>query len=368
MSLHPIETRLASAWPPSEWLEVTVLLAVSGGADSVAMLRAMAALKTAAAGGYPGRIGVAHVNHQLRGGESDADEALVADLCRRLDLPCEVGRVGGLSRFSCQRKWDCPLLTHDSDRVPSRGGQGLESAARRARYAFLQEAAARTGARYVVTAHTADDQAETILHHILRGTGLRGLAGISRARPLGPATLLRPMLCFRRAELAAYLDDLGQPCRQDSSNRDPQFTRNRIRHELLPRLAEQFNPNVAEALVRLGALAGEAQAVVDRWAADLIERWVRPAGPDAVAIDRPGLASQPRYIVRELLIAVWRRQAWPMQAMGFQQWDLLAAMVLPPTASSGGTSAKHVFPGGVEAEVSVGKLRLSRPGELNRLA
>jgi tRNA(Ile)-lysidine synthase len=335
MSLHPLETLLASSWPPAEWQDLTVLLAVSGGPDSVALLRAMVALKT----GGQGRLRVAHVNHQLRPGEADADEALVVELCRRLDLPCEVGHVA-IARAGC-------------------GGQGLEAAARRARYAFLQDAAARSGARYVVTAHTADDQAETILHRILRGTGIRGLAGMARARPLGPATLLRPLLGIRRAELLTYLADLGQPYRRDSSNRELRFTRNRIRHELLPRLAERFNPGVADALVRLGSLAGQAQAALDRWVAELLGRYVRPAG-GGVLLDRAGLASQPPYIVRELLMAVWRRQGWPMQAMGFEEWDLLAAMLLPRPLASVGTAWKHVFPGGVEAEIAGTEMALAR--------
>jgi tRNA(Ile)-lysidine synthase len=335
MSLHPLETLLASSWPPAEWQDVTVLLAVSGGADSVALLRAIVTLKT----GGQGRLRVAHVNHQLRPGEADADEALVVELCRRLGLPCEVGHVA-IARSGC-------------------GGQGLEATARRARYAFLQDAAARCGARYVVTAHTADDQAETILHRILRGTGIRGLAGMARARPLGPATLLRPLLGIRRNDLLTYLGDLGQPYCRDSSNRDLRFTRNRIRHELLPRLAARFNPGVADALVRLGTLAGQAQAALDRWVAELLDRCVRPAG-GAVVLDRPGLASQPRYIARELLMTVWQRQGWPMQAMGFQEWDLLAAMLLPPSASSTETGWKHVFPGGVEAEITDSEMRLAR--------
>jgi tRNA(Ile)-lysidine synthase len=335
MSLHPVEIQLAASWPPSEWRDVTVLLAVSGGSDSVALLRAAAALKT----GGEGRLRVAHVNHQLRPGESDADEALVRDLAAALGLACEVGHV--------------PV-----DRA-AHGGQGLEAIARRARYAFLQEAAAASGARFVVTAHTADDQAETILHRILRGTGIRGLGGMARARPLGPATLLRPLLGVRRAELSAYLDELGQLCRRDSSNRDLRFTRNRIRHELLPRLAEQFNPHVADALLRLGALAREAQTAFDRQVAELLDRWVRSDGPGSLVLDRAALAAEPRYVVRELLMAVWRRQGWPMQAMGFAEWDLAAAMVLPGSASSAAPAGKHVFPGGISAEVMGGAVRLT---------
>ena len=133
-----------------DWDDVSLLLAVSGGADSVGLLRAMVELK----GSGAGRIFVAHFNHALRGAESDADAAFVSELCQRLDLPCETGTA------------DTAQLARDE-------GDGLEAAARGVRYAFLRATAERLGARYVVTAHTADDQAETILHRIVRGTGVK---------------------------------------------------------------------------------------------------------------------------------------------------------------------------------------------------
>ena len=337
-SQHPMEINLAAAWPPEAWRELTVLLAVSGGADSVALLRAMTALKTAG----EGPLCVAHFNHELRGEQSAADEAFVVKLCRQFALRCEVGHARG-------------------DRPASESSDGLEAAARSERYEFLRQTAARLGARYVVTAHTADDQAETILHRIIRGTGIGGLGGMDRARPLGAAaTLIRPLLSVRHAELVAYLDDLGQPYRSDSSNDDTRFTRNRIRHELLPQLAGQFNPGVADALLRLGGLAGEVQAVVDGLVDDLAERCVLPESPGAVQIDAGVLAARPRYLIRELLMATWRRQDWPMQSMGFAQWELLAEMLSACGGSSPGPPSKQMFPGGILAEATEGRLRLRR--------
>jgi len=137
MPLHPFEMRLAAGWPPAAWQDVTVLLAVSGGADSVALLRAMRALKC----GGAGRLVAAHVNHQLRGAESDADESFVVELCRAAGIPCEAGHVP-VDRLTCDT------------------GDGIEAAARAARYDFLARAAARCGARYLATAHTADDRAD----------------------------------------------------------------------------------------------------------------------------------------------------------------------------------------------------------------
>jgi tRNA(Ile)-lysidine synthase len=392
--LHPFESTLAEAWPPSQWADVTILLAISGGADSVALLRAMAALKT----GGAGRLAVAHFNHQLRP-EADDDQQFVVDLCDRLGVTCEVER------------------TAVNDLATQSGG-GLEATARWARYRFLEAVAGRLGARFVVTAHTADDQAETILHRILRGTGVRGLAGMARARPLGHATLIRPLLGIRREELRAYLDELGQPHRSDRSNLDVRFTRNRIRRELLPRLQRRFNPDVVEALLRLGNLAGDAQAVVNGLVAELFDRCVTIDGPNAARIALNGLArvgegaapaepsrrptvaarfsarQEPRppgrqeclphqqeclphqqeclphqqeclpsYLVRELLMAIWRRMGWPLQSMGSVKWEELADMAAPTVPA-----AKRVFPDKVTVEVADGEMRLSKisplpPGE-----
>jgi tRNA(Ile)-lysidine synthase len=329
------ETKLAQAWPPEDWLAVGSLVAVSGGPDSVALLRAMARLAPQAGP----RLVAAHFNHHLRGEEAAADERFVRELCRELSIPLEIGHP-------------------PRDQFPSTRTSGLEAAARHARYAFLEAVASRLGLRYVATAHTADDQAETVLHRIVRGTGIRGLSGMARARPLGPAaTLLRPLLGFRRTEVLEYLDALGQPFCHDSTNDDTRWTRNRIRHELLPRLASAYNPGIVDALLRLGRLAGEVRAVVGEIVHKLQTRCVEPKGPGSVRIARAPLAKQPPYVVREVLMAVWRHQGWPLQSMGFNEWDLLAYMVLADP--SAGPPRAHTFPGGILAEVAGDVLRLS---------
>ena len=334
--LHPFEARFAEAWPPSDWAEVTVLAAVSGGGDSVALLRAMAAVKS----GGAGRLCVAHLNHRLRPGAED-DERFVVDLCRRLGIACEVGQL-------------------DSARLA--GANGIEAAARAARYRFLEKVAGRCGARFVATAHTADDQAETILHRIVRGTGIRGLSGMARTRPLGHAVLIRPLLTTRRDELIAYLDAIRQPYRHDPSNSDPRFTRNRIRHQLLPRLKRHFNAEAVESLLRLGSLAGEAQAVIDDLVDESFDGCVSVEGAEEIRIDLVQLAVRSgadirggRYLVRELLMAAWRRAGWTMQSMGMLKWDELCQMALSPTVP-----AKSVFPGGIVVEVTGGEMRLAK--------
>ena len=333
--VNVFERKLADVWPPPRWQTDIVLLAVSGGADSMALLRAMRALKS------PGfdRLVVAHFNHHYRGPEADADEQFVVHQCQSLGLGCEIG--------------------HGSAAPSDRCGDGLEAAARAARYKFLQRTAEQRGARYVVTAHTADDQVETILHHVLRGTGLAGLAGMARTRMLGPAvTLIRPMLDISRDEVLAYLALLAQPFRVDATNAELQFTRNRIRHELLPLVKRDYSPGVVDSLLRLAHLAADAQRVIDGLALALFERSVVVHDARRVTIDCSVLGSQERHLVRELLLTVWRHQGWPLQSMGFVQWNSLADMALAQSSALEAGSSKQVFPGAITAQKRGERLEL----------
>lgn len=326
---HPpisLEQRLADCWPPGRWRDVTLLAAVSGGADSVAMLRALAAIKQ----GGAGRLVVAHYNHRLRGSDADDDARFVSTLSHACGLSLVTGAA------------DEPLASED--------------AARQARYRFLSSAADEVGARYVVTAHTADDQVETILHRIIRGTGISGLAGIRRTRRLGAATLIRPMLGIRRHEVLEYLGSLGQAFRQDATNDQCRFTRNRIRHELLPLLSGQYNPRIDEALLRLGMLAGDAQSMVDRATAELYDLAVRRENAESIEIDVAILAGQPAHLVRELLVAVWRHERWPLGTMGYGEWNALAEMILAPND----TPEKRTLPCGLMAQREPARMRLTR--------
>ena len=333
----PFEQHLADAWPLESWQDVSILVAVSGGPDSVALLRALCRMKHRDHDAADsGRLIVGHVNHALRP-QSNEDEAFVQQLARNLGAPCKTGRVS--------------VAAADT-------GDGLEAAAREARYQFLQTTAEDLGARYVVTAHTADDQAETIMHRIVRGTGLSGLAGIPRARPLGRAvSLLRPMLEISRTEVEAYLTSLGQSWRVDESNLDLRFTRNRIRHELLPLLAEDFNPQVKRSLLRLGKLADEARSVIDTLVEELALRSVASTTGAAAELDCRPLLEAPRYLVRELFSVLWRRQGWPLQAMSYGHFEQLATLA---TGHHPANPPVQMFPGNVSVERSEYKLLLRR--------
>ena len=335
-SLQPFEEKLAQCFSPDRWQSAGAVLAVSGGADSVALLRAMAGL----CGADRCALRVSHLNHLLRGAESNRDEKFVVDLCRELAVPCDVERTD---------------MTAEAQRL----GESIETASRKKRYAFFQKIAQQHGVGYVVTAHTADDQVETILHRIVRGTGLSGLSGIPRVRALGPAVaLLRPLLDFRRVEIINYLESLEQPYCQDASNMDLVYTRNRIRHELLPLLRHNYNPGVDDALLRLGTLAAELGQWIEPEIQRLLAAAVQFPASGGASIDCRRLAATDRFLVRELMVAVWNERDWPRQSMGFAEWEALRSMAQDFAA---GTAPARTLPGGISARRSASTLTLAPP-------
>jgi tRNA(Ile)-lysidine synthase len=243
-----------------------VLVAVSGGGDSVALLHVLAELAPA------WRLGlhVLHVDHGLR-----ADSALDADFVRalgaRLGVPVTVERV----------------------RV---GPGSLEAAARTARYAALEAWADRLGAARIAVGHTADDQAETVLMRVLGGAGVRGLAAIPPVR----GRLIRPLLEVRRATLREHLAAAGLTWVEDPTNRDPKFLRNRIRHELLPLLAASYHADVVPALATIARRARETVDALERSATLALARLAQP-GADALTLPRAALAALPAPVAAEVL-------------------------------------------------------------------
>jgi len=227
-----------------------IAVACSGGADSVALLRTLLDRRNEL--GLV--LSVAHMNHGIRGEESDADAAFVETLAGKFELPFHLRRA-------------------DTPATAAANREGLEESARTLRYAWFWELLAEGHADAVVTAHTLDDQAETVLHRLLRGGWTEGLSGIfpaleadsrrfaGHAKPL----ILRPFLSTTRTEIERYLQSIGQPWREDSTNRDTAYTRNRLRHELLPALAE-YNPGIQHQLAQLATLARDEEAF---WQAEL---------------------------------------------------------------------------------------------------
>jgi tRNA(Ile)-lysidine synthase len=232
-----------------------VAVGVSGGADSVALLRAVAEIAP--------EIGlvlmVAHVEHGIRGVEAEEDAESVRKLAERLDLAFALHRV-------------------DTPAVARAQKLSLEEAARELRYRWFRSLLAEGKADAVATAHTLDDQAETVVHRLLRGAWTEGLGGIHPVIACTGGVILRPFLRVRHAEIEGWLRELGQPWREDATNADTAFTRNRIRHELLPQVAG-FNPRIAEQLANLAAIARDEESWWDAELHRLLPSLVLPGKP-----------------------------------------------------------------------------------------
>jgi tRNA(Ile)-lysidine synthase len=278
------------------------MVAVSGGGDSVGLLRILHHL----AGPLGLQLSVAHLDHGARGEAARADAAFAAALAGSLDLPFVLGT------------WRPTRSAH------------FESDARRARYDWLTDTARARGASVIAVGHTRDDQAETILHRIVRGTGPRGLAGMPRTRILASKpriTLVRPLLGVSHRDLRDYLAELKQPFREDESNANLARTRARIRHDLLPKLAEDYNPNVVRALVRLGSLASSLERALGADLRALERSVVLTRAPDCVVLKHGVMRSIPAFQRTELLRRVWRNAGWPEASMSASRWRRLAALV-----------------------------------------
>lgn len=299
---------------PDDWQDIHVAVALSGGADSTALLCAVTQLKQVVGGA--GRVIALHVNHGLREQQSDADASWCQQLCDRLGVSLEI-------------------LIAETTQHAAETGQGIEAAARQQRYQLLTAAAERAGSRYLATAHTQDDQVETVLFRLLRGTGLRGLSGIPPQRVLTSSlSLIRPLLRCTRVMVLDYLALQQQDYRTDRTNADQQFTRNRVRHTLLPLLRDQFNAEVDQAIVRLAAQSGSAQALVEDLARKLLEQSDVSVEPSKLSLSCAAWTDQQQLVVSEALRLLWRRANLPEQAMTYDWWCQLAAMAQSPIDAS----------------------------------
>ena len=260
-----------------------VLVALSGGADSVALLFLLRDLE---AESVLTVAGVAHLHHGLRGPEADADEAFCGALAARLGV-----------RFVAERV--------DVAALARAGKRSVEDAARTARYAFLERAAATAGADVIAVAHTQDDQAETFLLRLLRGASARGLAGI---RPRA-GRVIRPLLDIERAAVRAYLTALGEGWREDATNRDVRIPRNRVRHELLPVLEARFSPSVVATLARGAAMARDDEDFLRDQAIELARRIVLTDERAQITVDTAGLAAAPRALSSRVVLQALERLA-----------------------------------------------------------
>jgi tRNA(Ile)-lysidine synthase len=340
-----------------------ICAAVSGGADSVAML-----LLLHEANGLPRNslgvgLSVVHVHHGLRGDEADADLAFVQALCLRLEVPLHVHHASVPARLASSREAGQP--------------ETIEEAARALRYDHFAQLIAQGHADSVLTAHTLDDQAETVLMKFLRGAWTEGLSGIHPVVTVPHATrpgrILRPLLAVRRADLEDFLRARKQPWRTDSSNADEAFTRNRVRHHLLPILREH-NPALDQALANLAELARDDEA---RWQSELgriLPQVLLPGKPvrgggravstapgeASVAIDLERLRSFDSALRRRVVRAAARQLGARLTFDDTARLLALAGFGTDPTVSVR-SGASLQLAGGLRAERSARELRLHRP-------
>jgi tRNA(Ile)-lysidine synthase len=323
-------------------------VALSGGADSVALVRILAARS--------GELGLAlhtaHLHHGLRGAEADADLEFCRALAAKLGLPFHEARVD--TRREAQ-----------ADAKSGKAAETIEEAARRLRYAWLRQLMASGQIDAIATAHTLDDQAETVLAKFLRGAWTEGLAGISPKLegPEGAGRIIRPLLAATHAEIEAYLRELGQDWREDSSNRNLTFTRNRIRHELLP-LLEGWNPRLREHMAQMAALALDEeawwQAEVGRLAPQLLlpGRPARGGGRAAGAGLDSGLAIEVNRLAA-LAPALQRRLIRYAAEQFGAALDFTATEAVRSLALTGRAGQKLALPRNLRAERTARELRLS---------
>lgn len=264
----------------------TVGVAVSGGADSVCLLHVLREL----APRWDLRLHVLHVNHRLRGAESDRDAEFVCDLAAQFGFPYAV-----------------------DERGLDRTGGNLEEAAREARLAFFARIIGNGQIQSVATGHTRSDQAETVLFRFLRGAGTAGLAGI---RPVTSSGLVRPLLEIDREEVLAYLRERGIAWREDSTNRDVRFDRNRIRHELMPQLARDWNPALPQMLAQVADWALAEESYWDAEISRLAEAHLE-VHEDSILLDTTVLRELPLASARRLVRAAMQRVKGDLHGVDF---------------------------------------------------
>ena len=313
-------------------------IGLSGGADSVALTRALAAQSQ----DMGLVLHIAHLHHGLRGPEADLDQQFASDLAHSLGLVFHTHQV-------------------DTAAEAKQHSESIEEAARRLRYAWFRQLMAAHRIDAVATAHTLDDQAETVLGKFLRGAWTEGLSGIHPVVVFPEGSILRPLLTATRPQVEAYLASLGQTWREDASNQDPVYTRNRLRHQLLPNL-EQWNPRIREHLSNMAVLAQDEEAWWQSEIARLTPQLLltgRPvrgggrAGSDSgtIAIDVIRLGAQPPAVQRRLL----RHAAATLGvSLSFDATESLRHL-----ATQGRAGQQLALPGPLAAERTPRELRLS---------
>lgn len=329
--VHPFLAGLSAGLPRASAWDAPAIVAVSGGADSVALLVGLVRLAPVGA-----RLVVAHARHDLRPDAAD-DERFVEALAARLGL-VSVAR--------------CLAVREDRDRR----GEGLEARARRLRYEFLLDVARCHGARHVMVGHTADDQAETILHRMLRGTGMAGLAGMRPARSLDDGiALVRPMLALPRQVGRDFLAAEAETWREDTTNTDLRHARNFLRHEILGRASRGPYPAAAAAIARLAAQADRSAAAISSAVGHLLDLHARRQADGRVLLDAAAVAALDRHLLGHLIAVLWQREGWPRRDMTARHHETVVELVVAVGRGDRPVVRAIDLPAGVRAAAAAGR-------------
>jgi tRNA(Ile)-lysidine synthase len=313
----PLEQAIVDAWPVESWANVGVVIGISGGADSVALARAMQKLSD----GGRGFLVAAHFNHQLRGEHSDGDEAFTRQLAQRLGVRVFTGSAQSPS-------FDLPRSTSEA---------ALADQRRR----FLIDTAKQSGARYIALAHHRDDNVETFLHHMMRGTGPSGLCGMPVFRSLdSDLVLARPLLRVSRPQILQYLESLGQDFRQDHTNDLSIYTRNWIRNEWLPMGLQRF-PQASEAIERTIETLAQWREVIDQAADQWAAKNIRFGPPHRIACDR---SASPAIVVAAIQ-RLWDQSGWSRGEMSQRHWSAIVDRIV------GAQQDRQILPCRIDVQV-----------------
>lgn len=303
-----------------------VVVAVSGGPDSIALLHILHSIKER----YGLYIHAVHLNHMLRGKEADEDTRYVEGFCERYNIPCTVKYV-------------------DINELSMQEGLSLEEAGRKARYELFRDTARRVGATKIALAHNMNDQAETVIMRIMRGTGLDGLAGI---RPVREGLFIRPLLYTLRADIEKYCRDNKLDPRIDSTNLEPIYSRNKIRLELIPYIKANYSPGIERSLSTMAELLREDKDFIDTYV-DLVYSHMAIKEKDRILIDIEDFKRLHIAIKKRIVRRAIEDIKGDLNGIESKHVDLILSAV-----DTGTTGAAVELPGHIKAKVSYKRLNI----------
>ncbi len=334
--LKPLVDACEAVVPVSLWFQHPAVVAVSGGCDSVALLRTLVQIARANQAFDGSKIIVGHVDHALRGADSTADKDFVKRLADEFNV------------VFAEKRLDLTELLEGRENAS-------EELLRDARYGCLKKIAEENNARYLFTGHHRGDQAETILFRIFRGTGLAGLKGIPSIRSDDWLTIVRPLLKVSKEEILKALAALDQAYCSDATNETNDYSRNFIRNEILTKTRDYFGSHVDEAIARLADHAKSALELEAKSVEQLLSSLSPTRTEETVSFEPRKLREQPAVLVRAVLIRLWQLQMWPQDQMTFDRWDFLADRICNASAE---TYVENL-PGDLRFEANAKRVKIS---------